>query len=128
MKIKILYLEDEPLFWEMFMTVCSNEYRSVICASRVSECVEILKNNHRIDLIVSDYQLQNDTCETLLSYLKSNHLSIPVIIYSSQSEETLRTFIQYEDLITIIEKPDILCLSECINTFEQMFTNCSILP
>lgn len=118
-KIRILYLEDERLLWELFIAACTNETSSIVCASTTNECIMMLKNNFHIDLVVTDYHLVGHTCQGFLDYMTETNRMIPTIVYSSLPEADLRHLVKYEEVITFIEKPDASGLRECINAFQK---------
>ncbi len=85
---KVLFLDDEDSILSMYKRVFRNS--NIICyfAKNITTAEEIIKNE-KIDLVVSDYRLEQETGLDFIKKLRTNHLNIPMIILSGFADEEL---------------------------------------
>jgi len=119
MDMKILCLEDELFIHQMVIDKCMALNREFYHAITNEQASELIKEHGDFDLIISDFQLENGSVVQFFDYLRDEGLEIPTIIFSGLIEKEIRERISYEDLITIIAKPDFEGLAACLDVFEK---------
>ncbi len=106
MKSKLLIIEDNLMMREFLNHLLSKEYE-VYTASSAEEALEWLQNNSEIDLIISDFNLDDMTGLDFLKHIKSSGFfqHIPVIILSGKNKSEDRITCLKEGAADYIIKP-----------------------
>ena len=88
---KILIVDDEADYREMFSLILEEKGYYVYMASCITEAREIVKN-HKIDMVVTDLIMKNETGIELLHWIKDYDSDIGVIIVTAYG--TVETAVQ----------------------------------
>ena len=115
--MNILILEDDQDLKEMNVSLLSRAGRSILAASTVQECLDLIKE-HPFDLIVSDFDLKGETCKDLVSRLQFQKVLIPIVLYSATPQA--ENFVSADYLVTSIEKPNYEALEIVVCEFEKL--------
>lgn len=101
----ILVLDDDPVTLEIVKTELDDlkEYK-VLLASNGVEGLEIL-NSTKIDIIITDILMPEFDGVQLISYLKENHIDIPVLVITSVKDTDLIDQIINLGITNIFKKP-----------------------
>lgn len=85
---RIIFLDDEKAILNTYKRVThSMDLECFFCTT--TKEAEDSYNNNSINLIISDYRLENETGLDFLSNIREKNNSIPMIIVSGYAEETL---------------------------------------
>ena len=117
--MKILCLEDETFICQAIIEKCQGSGRIFVQATTNKQAAQLTREHADIDLLISDFQLKDESSEDFFDYLREENFEIPAIIFSSLVENEIRHRIKYHDLITIVERPDYEGLLACVDVFER---------
>lgn len=82
----VLFLDDEISILRTYQRILRPYGVKGYFVQNTNEA-EIIINKYKIDLIVSDYRLEQETGLDFLNRVRSNNLNIPMIIISGFAEE-----------------------------------------
>lgn len=82
--------------------------------------IEVLEKHLDFNLMICEYKLEPGTAEPIFWYLSVNNYSLSSIIYCSDDCNKVKLNVSYPDLITIVQKPNLLQLSECVRNFAAL--------
>ena len=88
---KILIVDDEADYREMFSLILEEKGYCIYLAACIAEAREIIKN-HKIDMVVTDLIMKNETGIELLHWIKEYDAEIGVIIVTAYG--TVETAVQ----------------------------------
>lgn len=88
---KILIVDDEADYREMFSLILEEKGYCIYMASCIAEAREIIKN-HKIDMVVTDLIMKNETGIELLNWIKDYDTEVGVIIVTAYG--TVETAVQ----------------------------------
>lgn len=77
----------------------------LIKCDSLSEGIEILKSQKKINLIISSYTFNDGLVSTIFQYLKHNSIYIPVIIILDEGEYTLKTQAFIDGACAVFSQP-----------------------
>ena len=87
-KLKILVLDSSPIIYIGLKSIFKNSLVfEVSCYSETEENIEEILNHTEINLIISDVYYKKGSVINLLKKFKKNKTEIPVIIFTSESNE-----------------------------------------
>lgn len=79
---KVLIVDDEKDYREIFSLILKEKKYSVYMAANIKEAQEIIIN-HKIDIVVTDLIMKNETGIELLYWIKNYDNEIGVIIVTA---------------------------------------------
>lgn len=123
MKMVILHIEDQRLYWQLLAGVCANDSRHILIATSIEEAITIERKTPKIDLIITDYRLGSDTCQKFFDYLNYIKKEIPAIIFSGEDTNEISKKIFYNHIMEIVEKSEFNFLAEYIQVFQDKHLN-----
>lgn len=82
----ILFLDDEEAILNMYRRLLHGSNINCYFAQNTTEAERIL-NNCTIDLVVSDYRLEQETGLDFIKKIRKENITIPMIILSGYAEE-----------------------------------------
>ena len=82
----ILFLDDEEAILNMYRRLLHSSNINCYFAQNTTEAERIL-NNCTIDLVVSDYRLEQETGLDFIKKMRKENITIPMIILSGYAEE-----------------------------------------
>jgi len=87
-KQAILIVDDSPIIVDRLTELISelDNIKSIVKAASFAESIDLLKQ-HRPDIAVLDINLPDKSGIEVLKYIKSNHPSVVVIMFSNQGNE-----------------------------------------
>jgi CheY-like chemotaxis protein len=112
-KKTILIVDDESSYQEIMKIILSNYINDIeiITASNGKEAKNIITENNKIDLIITDLQMPIMNGTKLIDWLKfESNLNIPIILMSSMLEPQhnanyfIRKGTNIEEIIKIVKK------------------------
>lgn len=83
---KILFLDDEERILNTYKRMLHSTKVEGFYAKNSEEAIKIIKAVN-IDLIMSDYRLEQETGLDFLKYARKNGINVPMIIISGYAEE-----------------------------------------
>ena len=87
-KLKILVLDSSPIIYIGLKSIFKNSLVfEVSCYSETEENIEEILNHTEINLIISDVYFKKGSVINLLKKFKKNKTEIPIIIFTSESNE-----------------------------------------
>ena len=88
-KLKILVLDSSPIIYIGLKSIFKNSLVfEVSCYSETEENIEEILNHTEINLIISDVYYKKGSVINLLKKFKKNKTEIPIIIFTSKSNES----------------------------------------
>lgn len=102
---KILIVEDENHFHELYEVMFEDKGYNIICAYDGGEAMEKVEQE-KPDLIITDILLDMVTGDTFLLYLKGEpeYADIPVIVVSVFSQKDYKNLKELDPKLVYIEK------------------------
>ncbi len=100
----ILWIEDEPMIWQRYADILSNEGHDIVFATNPKDAIDLLQEKHEeIYLIILDLIMPTDPKPDFLEipspmvtglmigeYITQEHPEIPIIIFTVINPEELR--------------------------------------
>lgn len=85
--MNILFLDDHKIFRDGLVSLIKDEEfcRKIISCSTVDDAIKILENN-KLDILIMDINLENESGFKLLDYLKNNKINLKIICLSMHEE------------------------------------------
>jgi CheY-like chemotaxis protein len=81
----LLVVEDEPLVRMLTTFVLRESGFDVLEAGNGSEALEVLANEHHVDLVLSDVRMPVMDGMELSSRLRSSHPGLPILFFSGEA-------------------------------------------
>ena len=105
---KILIVEDEKLFHEMYSIMLADKDYDLIFAYDGDEAMQILEDN-KPDLIILDMIMDMVTGDTFFLHLKGHDdlADIPVVIISSTPQKKYKSLKKIDPNLLYIDKADL---------------------
>ncbi|GJQ58742.1 MAG: hypothetical protein SCALA701_15430 [Candidatus Scalindua sp.] len=102
---KILIIEDEKHFHDIYKAILEDKGYDIICVYDGDEAIEKVEQE-KPDLIISDIQLNLVTGDTFFLYLKGmpEYADLPVLIISAFSEKNYKGLKEMDPDVVYIEK------------------------
>ena len=120
--MNILSLEDDEDVREITEMLIASKSRTFFSVGTIEEALKIISKNH-IDLIISDFNLGEDTYYDLLNNLKQKNIIIPTVLYSGYQK--LDDVFAPPYLIDKLPKPNIDQLLKVVVSFEHSLNSTS---
>lgn len=120
--MKILAVDTDHQLLDHLVSTFSPRGFSVHCARETLEAIDCLEKHQDFNLMICDFILEDASVAPLFWHLSVNDYSLPSIIYSSAGCEEVRNQINYPDIITIVAKPNLTKLTECVQAYAQMLS------
>ena len=88
-KLKVLVLDSSPIIYVGLKSIFKNSlFFEISSYAETSENIEEILNHIEINLIISDVYYKKGSVSNLLKKFKKNKTEIPVIIFTSESNES----------------------------------------
>ena len=88
-KLKVLVLDSSPIIYIGLKSIFKNSlFFEISSYAETSENIEEILNHIEINLIISDIYYKKGSVSNLLKKFKKNKTEIPVIIFTSESNES----------------------------------------
>ena len=102
----ILVADDEPSIVEFAETLLTMNGWQVATANSGRIVLELLKKNHQqFACVLLDVRMPDMGADEVLEHLKSEELNVPIILMSGYSKNQLSTYLDNNQIETIIAKP-----------------------
>lgn len=111
MRKKILLVEDDKELREIILEQLSDLNLQISVASFADEAIELLKNELKVDFVVSDYSMPFGNGLKLLEYLAINKYSIPFVFFTHDINPELT---KYSHFLGVISKFNIAKLKKIL--------------
>ena len=86
-RLNILFIEDNPVMLEKTASTLKIFFDKVLCAQSVLEAFSLYHEN-RVDFILSDIQLHDETIFEFLEEVRLSNYSLPIVLLSSYYENS----------------------------------------
>ncbi len=119
-KLKILCVDEDKETADQLRQRFESLGLTINAVHATLDAIEELERNLDYNLMISDFKLTEGTVEPIFWHLSVNNYSLSSIIYSAYDPAEIRSQISYPDLITLIQKPQIERLCECVFKFSKI--------
>jgi DNA-binding NtrC family response regulator len=102
---RILYVEDEPNLREIYGFKLKNYFNcEVITLESGNKASNLLKNDSRFSIIISDFSMADGSGLDLLYYILNNNLKIPFVFFTMNAQ--IKNTLKFDQQIDFVLKFD----------------------
>ena len=106
MATKILVVEDSPTIRRIVKSFLTSEGYEVVMATEPTGVLEIIRDSNP-DVVITDIMMPDMDGYTLLGHIRKEKAadSLPVIVMSTKSRETMQDLFAFHDISGYLQKP-----------------------